>query len=439
LKKIDADTFGSWGVDYVRSTSCSGSTVHEEAFHRYSMMNSFLQAQNRSIFFAVDGGWSWYAPESFVEHIGDSWTVAPDFTNWNQYLVNTDSISHQYGYTGQIAHGWADAGPILPSLTPAQRRTQFNIAAVTSSPLLVGFDVLNLNDYDRETLTNTEILAIQQDLAGNGAERSVGGPNAQAVPPVWSVHKCNASMLEQQFKLVPVNANDPTKGVQIFSLYLPNFCLAALSGTDDGCGKSNQQVFMVDCTGPANCQPTSIWLLQSDGLLKNLASPDILGNIPGPYATVDQVTCGSYKCHYSGIFLEQKLMNPTDVLRQTWNFNPQTKQLANAVGVSSNGTCVQSTRPTSYNVWGKIMQDGSFVMLFTNNGNMALNVTCDTTKCFGPVHMPLPFPVSVRDLWAHQDIGIIQKNQPFGVQLAANGGSAVFRLKVVQSSKDKIN
>jgi hypothetical protein len=378
-----------------------------------------------------DGGWSWYAPESFVHHIADSWTVAPEVSTWAEYLVTTDSLSHQYGYTGHLALGWSDAGPLIPSLTPAQRRTQFNIASVTSSPLIVGYDLLNLNSYDRETLSNLEILAIQQDLAGIGAERSVGGPNAQAVPPVWSVHMCNSSMLEQQWKVVPVDPNDPTKGVQIFSYYLPTYCLAALSGTDTGCGKANQQVFMVDCTGPASCAATTKWLFQANGLLKSLATPDVLGTVPGPYATVDQVSCGSYKCHYSGIFLEQQLTKPHDVGRQTWKYDPLTKALSNTVGVSSNGTCVQSTRPTSYNVWGKIMQDGSFVMLFTNNGPTALNVTCDTKKCFGPVHMPLSFPVSVRDLWGHQDIGIIQKDQPFGVLLEANGGSAVFRLRQI--------
>jgi len=281
-------------------------------------------------------------------------------------------------------------------------------------------------------LSNLEILSIQQDLAANGAERSVGGPNAQAVPPVWSVHMCNSSMPEQQWHLVPVDPNDPTKGVQIFSyMYLPTYCLAALSGTDTGCGPSNQQVYMVDCKGPASCAATSAWLLESNGLLKNLAPPDVLGNVPGPYATVDQVSCGSYKCHYSGIFLEQQYMNPRDAGRQTWKYDPQTKLLSNAVGVSTNGTCLQSTRPTSFNVWGKTMQDGSFVMLFTNNGPTSLNVTCDTKKCFGPVHMPLSFPVTVRDLWEHQNIGIIQQDQPFSVFLDANGGSAVFRLREI--------
>jgi len=78
------------------------------------------------------------------------------------------------------------------------------------------------------------------------------------------------------------------------------------------------------------------------------------------------------------------------------------------------------------------MQDESFVMLFTNNGDTPVNFTCDMAKCFGPVGMPLTFPVSVRDLWAHKVIGTIRADQSFSVVLGPNGDSAVFRLKSTQ-------
>jgi len=430
FEKLDANTFVAWGVDYVRSSSCTGSPIQSEAFEAYGRMNSFLATEEKQIFFAIDGGWSWYGPQNFLGHMADSWTVAPTYANWAQYLVTTDSLSHMYAYTGHKIQGWSDIGPVLPNLTPVQRRSQFTTAAVTSSPLLIGFDVLNLNSWDFETLTNTEVIAIQQDLAGIGAMRSVGGPNARAVPPVWSVHGCNTSMVEQQWNVVPVDPSNPDKGVQIFSQYLPGYCLAALSGTENGCGKSNDQVYMVDCKGPAACLATSIWHFDTNGLLKNLAPPEVLGNVPGPYATVDRVSCGSNLCVYAGIFLNSELVD-RGLLRQTWKYDAKVKQLSNALGALSNFTCVQSARPSSFNVWGKPMQDGSFVMLFTNNGDIAISFTCDMARCFGPVGMPLRFPVSVRDLWAHKVIGTISADQSFSVVLGANGDSAVFRLKSV--------
>jgi len=428
FEKHDANTFAAWGVDYVRSTSCTGSPIQSEAFEAYGRMNSFLATEERQIFYAIDGGWSWYGPQSFLGHMADSWTVAPAYTNWAQYLVATDSLNHMYGYTGHNIQGWSELGPILPSLTPVQRRSQFTTAAVTSSPLLIGFDVLNLASWDLETLTNTEVIAVQQDLAGMGAIRSLGGPNARAIPPEWSTHGCNSSQLEQQWEVVPIDPTNPDKGVQIFSRYLLGYCLAALSGTEDGCGKSNDQVFLVDCKSPVSCAATSAWHFESTGLLKNLAPPEVLGNVPGPYATVDRVTCGSNLCPYSGIFLNSELVD-RGLLRQTWKYDPNGKLLSNALGVLGNNTCIQSAHPSTFNVWGKPMQDGSFVLLFTNNGGTAVNFTCDMVRCLGPVGVHLTFPVAVRDLWGHKVIATISADQSFSVSLGPNGDSAVFRLK----------
>jgi len=296
--------------------------------------------------------------------------------------------------------------------------------------------VRNLNAFDLETLSNKEILAVSQDSAGMGSERSVGGPNAEAVPPVYSVHMCNASSPLQQFRFIPVDASDPEKGVRIFSNYVMNYCLVASSGSL-GCGTDNIMVMVVDCVTPSPgfCPGTDIWLLRPDGRLQSLANPQFLGRAPGPFVTVDQVTCGKYACHWSGIFLEQYYDPRIDreaSLRQTWSHDNNTLLLSNALGVSANGTCLQMTKATSFNIWGKSLADGSFIMLFTNSAPTPLNVTCDTTKCFGPVHFPLQFPVQVQDLWTHKNVGIINKNEAFPIALDGNGGSAIFRLKEIK-------
>jgi len=283
---------------------------------------------------------------------------------------------------------------------------------------------------------------VSQDPAALGSERSVGGPNAEAVPPVYSVHMCNASSNLQQFRFIPVDASDPSKGVRVFSNYLENYCMVVSSGSL-GCSTDSMEVMMVDCVtpSPAYCGGTDVWLLTSEGLLMSLASPKFLGRAPGPYATVDQVTCGKYACHWSGIFLEQYYDPKVDKnasLRQTWTHGTNLL-LVNGLGVSSNGTCLQMTKLTSFNIWGKPMADGSFIMLFTNSAPTPLNVTCDTTKCFGPVHFPLQFPVTVEDLWTHQNIGVINKGEAFPVAIDGNGGSAMFRLRLYKPPLGKID
>jgi len=424
FEQLDAETFLSWGVEYVYSSSCLETTPqdHQTAFDQYSLFNKYLKSINSSVFFAVGGGWSWYVPESVNTYLGDSWTVAPSQDTWEEFLVTGDIIAHLYGYIGPD-QGWTDIGLLNPKFTPTQRRTQFNLAAILSSPIIHSFNLRNLSQWDFETLTNREVLDVNQDPAGIGSERMTGGPNAKGVPPVYSVHKCNTTMLEQKWSLVPLHPNNPEK-FQIFSDYLPGYCLAALSGTDNGCGISNQQVFLVPCNGSASCPDTTVWSLDPQtGLLKNHGD---LQNTPGPYATVDQVTCGDYKCHWSGIFLEESFTDRETIGRQQWSYDKKHKLLINKVGVSENGTCLQSTRPGRTNIYGKLLSDGSFIMLMTNHGPTAANVTCDAAKCFGPVHFPLKFPVSIRNLWTHEEVGVLNQG-PFSVLVEGNGGSEMFK------------
>lgn len=445
-----------FNVDYVESGSCSGPQDHSSAFNDYNLMYTTLQRlallTRRPVFFAAHGGFSYYAPQALVRRFADSVHVGATPYTWDDVLMNYDSVAHLYAYTGSNALGenvgWVSGGPINPNLEPQQRRTQFSLAVITSSPIVIGYDLSHLDPFDRETLMNPEVIEVSQDLAGHGSERSVGGPNAWAVPPVWSVHKCNASSPLQQWRAEPVDEGNPSRGVRLFSNFLPKYCLALSSGTvgEDGCGASlarvggrnNQMVVMVDCVTPSRgyCNGSDTWLIH-DGKLQNLASKEILGTAPGPYATVDRVTCGAYSCHWAGIFLEDlydakdDASNGNASKRQTWSYSYKTQVLSNQVGVSSNGTCLEATKVTTYDIWGKYLSDGSFAMLFTNAGPDWLNVTCDTIKCFGPVHFKLKFPVAVRDLWKREDIGIITGEEGFEVTLAPNGGSAMFRLTEV--------
>jgi alpha-galactosidase len=50
-------------------------------------------------------------------------------------------------------------------------RTHFSLWAMVSSPMLVGADVRKLDAYSLETLTNKEIVALNQDPAGNVAQK----------------------------------------------------------------------------------------------------------------------------------------------------------------------------------------------------------------------------------------------------------------------------
>ena len=70
--------------------------------------------------------------------------------------------------------GWNDIDALIGStskgvdhLTPAQSRTQFTLWSVMSAPLIIGSNILNMEGWDLETYSNTEVIAIDQDPLGS--------------------------------------------------------------------------------------------------------------------------------------------------------------------------------------------------------------------------------------------------------------------------------
>ena len=46
-EKLDAETYASWGVDYLKEDSCHASTNHSVAFEEYGTMRDALDATGR--------------------------------------------------------------------------------------------------------------------------------------------------------------------------------------------------------------------------------------------------------------------------------------------------------------------------------------------------------------------------------------------------------
>lgn len=93
---------------------------------------------------------------------------------------------------------------------------------------------------------------------------------------------------------------------------------------------------------------------------------------------------------------------------------------------------------SGHNVWGKLLPEGAFALVFVSNEDTPMNVTCDA-ECFESMTMPTSpagevasaaaAAYRVRDLWAHKEVGVI--HPPFSLtakQLPIHGGVAAFKL-----------
>jgi len=185
-------------------------------------------------------------------------------------------------------------------------------------------------------------------------------------------------------------------------------------------------VFLASCNQSAvSCAKNNLWNFTSDGFLASAGN--IGAHTIGPYATVDQVTCGTSACAWGVISLQQALnASSGDAKRQQWAYDEETKLLSNNVGVSTTGTCLGAAESATSNIYGKLLADGSFIMLMVNNGAAAAAVTCDTDICFNAAHFPLKFPVRVRDIRSGVELGNLTQG-PFTQQVLGNGGAAIFQ------------
>ena len=62
-EQIDANTYASWGVDYLKEDSCNAPNDPKDGYAEYGLMRDALNATGRPIFFSLCGWESWYAPQ----------------------------------------------------------------------------------------------------------------------------------------------------------------------------------------------------------------------------------------------------------------------------------------------------------------------------------------------------------------------------------------
>jgi alpha-galactosidase len=168
----DADTYAQWGVDFVKVDWCNSDGLDPAT--QYQAMRDAIQdagtAYGHPMVFSicdwgVDSPWAW-GPST-----GNMWRTAGDIGDpkhqWVHVLANIDlNAGH-----AAVAHpgAWNDPDALevgLGTMSDIEDRSQFSLWAMMAAPLLISNDVSNMSDVTRATLTNPDVIAIDQDPAG---------------------------------------------------------------------------------------------------------------------------------------------------------------------------------------------------------------------------------------------------------------------------------
>lgn len=189
----DAQKYAEWGFDFLKYDYCFAPDDVEEAKKRYKTMSDALKSTGRPFFFNIcEWGarkpWLWAASAG-----GHAWRATWDSRDtWDHGAYNAgrcgvvqtiDVMKHLAMYAGPNQFNDADMmcvglyGKGKPSsangaagMNDREYQAQFAMWSMFASPLLISFDISNMNEATKNILTNKEVIAINQDPMGQQAE-----------------------------------------------------------------------------------------------------------------------------------------------------------------------------------------------------------------------------------------------------------------------------
>jgi hypothetical protein len=215
---LDARSYADWGVDYLKHDWCSyGGDVYSKegdnsiyAYMKpYLTMQKPLLAQNRDIVYSLcqygmRDVWQWARAVD-----GSCWRTTGDIVDtWESLrsigFIQQDGL-HPYAGPGH----WNDPDMLIVGmvgwgehlhptrLTTDEQYAHISLWCLLASPLLIGCDISQMDDFTLSLLTNSEVLAVNQDPLGRQAQKIMETGDIQ----VWAKNMDDGSRAVGLFNL----------------------------------------------------------------------------------------------------------------------------------------------------------------------------------------------------------------------------------------------
>ncbi len=196
--------FAKWGFDYVKVDWCGGDKEKLDPAVQYAEIARALrrvEAQTERRLYLSICEWGNNSPWTWAANIGsapaDIWRTSGDIVppivphqkhsgrlaSFSGMLTNFDLGVHpEAEHTG--FYNDPDMMVVgMPGLTDAQNRVHMSLWAISAAPLIAGADLATLSPASLATLTNPEVIAVDQDSLGlQGVKVATYGDGLE----VWS-------------------------------------------------------------------------------------------------------------------------------------------------------------------------------------------------------------------------------------------------------------
>ncbi|HEV3360999.1 MAG TPA: NEW3 domain-containing protein [Pseudonocardiaceae bacterium] len=183
-----AKQFASWGVDYVKIDGVGSTDIPD-----VQAWSNALRDTGRPIHLELSNNLDINSAATWQQY-SNGWRTGGDvecycgpngasypLTTYGSVATRFDQVAAWQPYGGPGAFNDYDSLEVgngaNDGLTPDERKTQFSLWALASSPLILGTDLTHLDPTDLGLLRNTDVLGVDQDAID--AKRLVNTSTAQ--------------------------------------------------------------------------------------------------------------------------------------------------------------------------------------------------------------------------------------------------------------------
>ena len=171
----DAETYARWGVDYLKYDWCNTDSLR--ASGAYLTMRNALASAGRPMVFSICE-WGRNQPWTWAPATGHLWRTTGDISNCfdctkdargrraSGAMQNLEKQTSLRQYAGPGHWNDPDMLEVGNGLTANEDRAHFTMWSMVAAPLLAGNDLRNMPAETRATLTNREVIAVDQDSLG---------------------------------------------------------------------------------------------------------------------------------------------------------------------------------------------------------------------------------------------------------------------------------
>jgi len=320
--------------------------------------------------------------------LGNSWRIAGDCDDWKDVITAINTNAPLFPYAGP--GGWNDPDIMIGSsnktayrITEAQSRTMFSLWSVMAAPLLIGSNIIDLTDWDYQTYTNKDIIAIDQDKLGQQGQRIVGGNLGNDRNIVYATMElCNDENKSQLWKY------------------------------SNGKILNDHQCLRID--------QHSSYLIYEPCSEKNLPqSPHYLFDFKNEKLVHHSQECISLLPDGQMISLQPCSKDQVLIKNNTHE--------KNQFKISHGNQCLTATyrmQASTYNIWAKPLSNGGWAVHFINIDTVSQKISCDMS-CFKKMSFPSSGKIKITDLWSKDSINFDLGNI-FSSTCGPSGGSNTY-------------